>query len=175
LTFFFETDSPNLGKTPKTLGTGFLIQDAFVEYKFHNVFRVDDGLMLVPFSRNTLQSPASYYTLDVSPITTVGNASTQSSALRDAGFGAKGFFLKDKLQYRFGLFQGARDANARSSLRTAGYLQYDFFDTETAYTFPGTALGKRKILAVDAGFDTQGAYRAWSGNIATDVPVGGGK
>ena len=174
LSFFFETDNPNLGKMPKALNAGFIIQDAFLEYKVHNAFRVDGGLMLVPLSRNALQSPASYYTLDISPVTTASNVSTQSSALRDAGFGAKGFFLQDKLQYRLGLFQGMRAPTARNSLRTAGYLQYDFFETETAYTFPGTALGRKKILAVDGGFDTQGAYRAWSGNVAADIPVRGG-
>jgi hypothetical protein len=30
LTFFLQTDDPNLGKTPKALGAGFLLQDAFL-------------------------------------------------------------------------------------------------------------------------------------------------
>ncbi|HYL74096.1 MAG TPA: porin [Bryobacteraceae bacterium] len=174
LTFFFETDAPNMGKTPKALGSGFLVQDAFLEYKVNNAFRVDGGLMLVPFSRNGLQSPASYSTLDISPLATVANAPTQSSVLRDAGFAASGFFLADHLQYRIGAFQGQRDPNARNSLRSAGYLQYDFFDTETTYTFAGTALGKKKILAVDCGFDKQGAYRGYSANVAAAKPVHGG-
>lgn len=171
VTFFFETDDPKLGLTPKALGTGFLIQDAFVEWKASNALRLSGGLMLVPFSRNALQSTLSYYTLDISPITTVNNTATQSSALRDAGFQASGFFLKDKLQYRLGAFQGERDSNAKNSLRTAGYIQYDFFDTETAYTFIGTGLGKKKILAIDGGFDKQSSYRSYSGNVAADLPV----
>jgi len=130
--------------------------------------------MLVPFSRQTLQSPGSYYTADISAITTVANAATQSAGLRDAGFQAKGYFLKDKLQYRLGVFDGQRDANGRNSLRTAGYLQYDFFSPEKVYVFTGTALGKQKILAVDTGFDKQGAYRAWSANAAAALPVRGG-
>src|SRR5690242_12694919 len=156
------------------MNSGFLVQDAFVEYKTSNALRLDGGLMLVPFSRNALQSPASYYTLDTSSMTTVPNTATQSSALRDAGFAATGFFLKDRLQYRLGMFQGVRDANARNSLRTAGYLQYDFFDIEKGYTFAGTALGKKKILAVDCGFDKQGAYRGYSANVAADLPIHGG-
>ena len=28
LTFFFESDNPNLGKAPKAMGTGFMTQDA---------------------------------------------------------------------------------------------------------------------------------------------------
>jgi hypothetical protein len=174
ISFFVETDDPNLGKTPKALNSGFLIQDAFLEWKVNNAFRVDGGLMLVPFSRQSLQSPASYYQVDISNISTVNNSSTSSSALRDAGFQARGFFLQDHLTYRLGMFSGARDSSARNALRTAGYLQYDFLEPETGYAFVGTALGKKKILAVDGGFDKQGAYRSWSGNIASDTPVRGG-
>jgi hypothetical protein len=88
------------------------------------------------------------------------------TGLRDLGMGARGFFLKDKLQYRFGVFQGEREANARNSLRTSGYVQYDFFDSETGYTFAGRALGKKKILGLDAGFDAQGSYHGASANLA---------
>ncbi len=174
LSFFLETDSPNLGKTPKSISSGFMLQDAFLEWKPTKVLQIDGGLFLVPFSRNGMQSPLSYYSLDISPISTVNNSSTQSAGLRDLGFQARGFFLKDRLQYRVGAFQGERDANARNSLRTAAYLQYDFFDTETGYTFVGTALGKKKILAIDAGADKQGSYRGLSANAALDLPVNKG-
>ena len=172
--FFLETDDPKLGLNPKSLSSGFMLQDAFMEWKPDQRLIVSGGLMLVPFSRQTLQSPGSYYTLDISAITTVANAATQSAGLRDAGFQAKGYFLKDKLQYRLGVFDGQRDSSGRNSLRTAGYLQYDFFSPEKVYVFTGTALGKQKILAVDAGFDKQGAYRAGSANLAAALPVRGG-
>ena len=174
VSFFLETDDPKLGLNPKSLGSGFMLQDAFMEWKADRRLVVSGGLMLVPFSRQTLQSPGSYYTADISAITTVPNAATQSSGLRDAGFQAKGYFWNDKLQYRLGVFDGQRDANGRNSLRTAGYLQYDFFSPEKVYVFTGTALGKQKILAVDSGFDKQGAYRAGSANLAAALPVRGG-
>jgi hypothetical protein len=174
ISFFFQTDDPNLGKTPKNTSSGFLLQDAFLEWKPTKVIQFDAGFFLVPLSRNTLQSTISYYTIDLSPLTTVNNVSTQSSGLRDLGFQLRGFFLQDHLQYRLAGFQGERDANARDSLRTAGYLQYDFFDTETGYVFPGTALGKKKILAIDVGADKQGGYRGLSANVACDQPVHGG-
>jgi hypothetical protein len=94
ITFFFQTDDPNLGKTPKTLNTGFVIQDAFLEWKVNNAFRVDGGLMLVPFARQPLQATTSYYQIDISNISTVNNSSTASSALRDMGFQARGFFVR---------------------------------------------------------------------------------
>jgi hypothetical protein len=174
ISFFLETDDPKLGINPKSLGSGFILQDAFMEWKPDHRFIVSGGLMLVPFSRQTLQSPSSYYTLDVSAITTVANTATQSSVLRDAGFQAKGYFWNDKLQYRWGLFDGERDSNGHNSLRTTGYLQYDFFSPEKVYVFTGTALGKQKILAVDGGIDRQGSYRAYSANVAAALPVRGG-
>jgi hypothetical protein len=174
ISFFFETDDPNLGKTPKALTSGFILQDAFLQWKPTKVFQVNGGMMFVPFSRNQMQSPASYYTVDIDSLAVVDNASTQSAGLRDVGFGANGFFLKDHLLYRMGVFQGERDANARNSLRTSAYLQYDFFDTETGYAYTGTALGKKKILAIDVGAEKQGTFRGLSANAAFDQPVNKG-
>jgi hypothetical protein len=163
-----------LGKTPKALTSGFILQDAFLEWKPTKIIQLDAGLFLVPFSRNALQSTLSFYSIDLSSLTTVNNAAIQSAGLRDLGFQARGFFLEDHPQYRVGAFQGERDANAQDSLRTAAYVQYDFFDTETGYVFTGTALGKKKILAIDVGGDEQGTYRGLSANTALDWPVNGG-
>ncbi|HEY2018798.1 MAG TPA: porin [Bryobacteraceae bacterium] len=174
ISFFMETDDPKLGITPKNLASGFILQDALLEWRPTNVFQVVGGLMLVPFTRNALQSTLSYLTLDISPITIVNNAATQSSALRDVGFEAKGFFLNDHLLYRLGEFSGERDANGRNSPRTVGYLQYDFFSPEKGYLYAGTALGKQKVLAVNAGFDKQGSYRGISADVATTLPVNHG-
>ena len=174
ISFFFQTDAPNLGKTPKAMNSGFLIQDAYIEWRVNNALQISGGEMFAPHSRQQMQSPSSYYSLDISPVAAVNNAPTGSSALRDLGFAARGFFLHDRLQYRMGIFQGQREANARNALRTAAYLQYDFFEPEKGYAYVGTALGKKKILAVDAGVDKQGAYRAYTANVASDTPVRGG-
>lgn len=171
ISFFVETDDPKLGIQPKNLATGFLLQDALLEWRPTTQFQLVGGMMIVPFSRNGLQSTLSYLTLDISPISTVSNAATQNTALRDIGFEAKGFFNHDHLLYRLGEFGGQRDANGHNSMRTVGYLQYDFFSPEKGYLFPGTMLGKQKILAVDGGFDTQGSYRGTSANVAAAIPV----
>jgi hypothetical protein len=174
ISFFVETDDPKLGITPKNLASGFVLQDALLEWRPTKVFQIVGGMMIVPFSRNGLQSTLSYLTLDVSPISTVANTATQSSALRDVGFEAKGFFLNDHLLYRIGEFSGQRDANGHNSPRTTGYVQYDFLSPEKGYLFSGTTLGKQKVLAVDAGFDKQSSYRGTSANIAAALPVNKG-
>ena len=172
--FFLETDDPRLGITPKNLASGFILQDAMLRWKPTKQFQVSGGLLFVPFGRNGLQSTARYLTLDISPMSTVSIAATQSSGLRDVGFQFSGFFANDRLLYRVGAFSGERDPNAHNSLRTAGYVQYDFFDREKEYLFSGTTLGKQKVLAMDAGFDRQSSYRGYSANIAAGIPVNNG-
>jgi len=186
INFFFQTDDPKLGLSPsgtaatKTLTTGnatspgFVIQDAWAEYKVGSYLQLSAGEMLVPSSRQALQSTLSYYTVNISAVSTVNNAALVESALRDVGFQARGYFFNDHLQYRGGIFDGERDANGRNAPRPALYLQYDFFSPEKEYAYAGTALGKRKILAIDAGGDKQGTYRSMTANAASDTPVNGG-
>jgi hypothetical protein len=81
-----------LGLTPKALGSGFLVQDAFIEWKANNALRLDAGLMLVPFSRNVLQSTLSFYTLDISAISIVNKARQpwhRQSHVRSVGSAAR--------------------------------------------------------------------------------------
>jgi hypothetical protein len=186
ISFFFQTDDPKLGLSPtgtaatKTLTTGnatepgFIIQDAWAAYKVNKYLELSGGEMLVPNSRQGLQSTLSYYTVNISSVSTVSNSALVESALRDVGFQARGYFFDDRLQYRGGIFDGERDANGRNAPRPALYLQYDFFDREKEYAYAGTALGKRKILAVDVGGDKQGTYRSLTANVASDTPVNGG-
>lgn len=181
VSFFFQTDNPNLGKSTQTvaggagakaLGAGFIIQDAWVEWKIANEFRLDAGLFLVPFCRNCLQSTLSYTTLDISPLAALANAVTQSSGTRDTGFGAKGYLLGDRLEYRAYVFSGARDVGVKNSFRYSGRVQYDFLDTETGYVYSGLNMGKKKIFAIGAGSDNQSNFHAYSGDAFFDLPVG---
>lgn len=180
VTFFFQTDNPNLGKSTQTVaggagakspGTGFLVQDAFLEWKIANAFRLDGGLFLVPLCRNCLTSTGSFTTLDISPLATLENAVTQSSGTRDTGFGAKGYLAGDHFEYRAYVFSGARDPGVKNAFRYSGRVQYDVFDTEVGYVYAGLNFGKKKILAFGAGSDNQGAYHAYSGDAFFDIPV----
>ena len=186
VTFFFETDNPNLGKAPKSLGTGFITQDAFVEWKIANEFRLDGGLILIPFCRNCISSAASLLSLDYGTWSFLNSAPTQSSVGRDTGFQAKGYLAGDHLEYRAGVFQGYRDAavgtvaGSRNPFRFAGRLQYNVFDVETAPFYTSTYLGKKKILAFGVGLDEQAngsgtdpkSYKAFAADVLLDLPVG---
>jgi len=180
VSFFLQTDNPNLGKSTQTvaggagakaLAAGFIIQDAWVEWKIANEFRLDAGLFLVPFCRNCLQSTLSYTTLDISPLAALANAVTQSSGTRDTGFGAKGYLAGDHLEYRAYVFSGARDPGVKNSFRYSGRVQYDFLDTETGYVYSGLNMGKKKIFAVGVGSDNQSTFHAYTADAFFDFPV----
>lgn len=171
VTFFFETDNPNLGKAPKALGSGFITQDAYVEWKLRNEFILDGGLILIPLCRNCLQSAASLLTLDYGAYSFLQSAVTTSSVGRDTGFQAKGYLADQRLEYRAGLFQGIRLTGARNPFRTAGRLQYNFWDKEVGPFYTGTYLGKKKVLSIGGGVDRQSTYHAYAVDFFLDRPL----
>lgn len=179
VTFFFETDNPNMGKASATgakgLGTGFIVQDAFLDVKFSDAFSVQGGLILVPFCRNCLSSAAALVALDYGSYSFLESGPTGSVVGRDTGFQARGFFLGNHLEYRVAAFQGARNTGvANNSYRSTGRIQYNIFDTENAFFYPGTYFGKKKILAIGGGYDTQASYYAYSADAIFDWPIAPG-
>ena len=186
LNFFYETDNPNLGRTTagaaKSLGTGFITQDAYVEYKpvaTSNAFLLVAGLQLIPLCRNCLESAVTLLPIDYSSYSFLQSGPTGSSVGRDVGFQAKGYLANNRVEYRAGLFSGARLATAAgvvtssNSLRGAGRLQVQLLEPEApTYSYAGTYLGRRKILAVGAGVDGQSSYMAWAADAFLSYPFG---
>src|SRR5262245_44830936 len=161
VTFFIETDAPNLGKTlpnGKNITPSVILQDAYGEFKFSDAFALNAGLMFVPFSRNSVQSAATLLPIDYGAYTFAQSAPTQSATGRDTGFQAKGYFLENHLEYRIGAFQGQRNAASNNAMRIAGRVQYNLLEAETGFFYTGTYLGAKKILAIGGAFDTQSHY-----------------
>src|SRR4051812_18390571 len=151
VTFFVETDSPNLGKTlagAKNITPSIIVQDAYAEFKAVDAFMVDAGLMFVPFSRNGLQSAATLLPIDYGANTFNNSVPEQSATGRDTGVQARGYVVDSRLEYRVGVFQGKRNAPSDNALRYTGRAQYNFLETENGFFYTGTYLGKKQILAV---------------------------
>jgi hypothetical protein len=174
VTFYLRTDNANLGKAPKALGSGFFIEDGYLEWQVTNSVILDGGLILIPLCRNCLEQSVRQLTLDYGSYSFLSNSLTQSSVARDIGFQVKGYLAGDRLEYRVGAYQGQREPGSRNSFRSAGRLQYNFFETEKGQFYPGVYLGTKKILAIGAGYDLQGDYRAWAADLFFDFPVGRG-
>src|ERR1700724_1291776 len=107
VTLYFQTDDVNLGKAPKALATGFVIQDAWMEWKLADAFALDAGQFIVPWSRNSLQGTLSYLTMDISPTSTIIINPNPADAARDTGVEAKGSLADGgRLEYRGAVTQG---------------------------------------------------------------------
>lgn len=178
LTFFIETDAPNLGKTvagAKNISPQVIVQDAWGEVKVHDALLVDFGLMFVPFSRNSVQSAATLLPIDYGAYTFSASGPTQSAVGRDTGVLARGSFLGNRLEYRIGGFQGARDPRSSRPFRYAGRVQVELLDPEPpGFFYSGTYVGTRKVAAVAAAFDTQDHYVAYNADAFVEYPVGPG-
>ena len=183
---FFQTDAPRLGNagagtsTPtKNLATGFIVQDAFGEWRIAgDALMLDAGLFYVPQSRNVLTSTSSNLTIDSGNFLQQQNTLTQSSTGRDVGLGLKGYVAGDHLEYRAAVFDGLRvpatpsGAGSRNAYRFAGRVQWDFLNTEKGYVYVGVQRGAKKIVELGAWADAQGDYLGWGADAALDLPVG---
>lgn len=174
--FFIDTDSPNLGKGnadgTKNAGDVY-IQDFAITYTHNDAFKVDVGMLLVPFSHNSTQSAATLLAPDYGPYSFQQSTVTDSRVGRDYGFLLKGLVAKH-FEYRVGAFQGDRGVNASNNFRYAGRFVYSAFEPDAGLFYTGTTLGKKKILTVGAAIDTQEDYQATALDFFWDQPLGGG-
>jgi len=179
LEFFFDTDSPNIARNANVAPTaGMAVQDAFMTWKPMDEFKLDGGMMLIPFTHNSDQGATTLYGLDYFAGSFTQNTGFGNFVGRDVGVQARGLVI-GHLEYRLGVFTGARGApmspmstNSRAQLRLAARVQYNLFDPETAFFYAGTYGGTKKILSIGGGVDWQDDYKAFAGDVFLDWPLG---
>ncbi len=175
--FFIETDSPNLGKGAADGSKGssdVFIQDAFFTYEHSNAFRIDVGQILIPLSHNSQQSAATLLPVDYAPFSFLNSGPTDSRVGRDYGVQLRGFLAKDHVEYRAGVFQGNRGEGSTNAFRYVGRVVFYPFEADKGFYYTGTTLGKKRILALGAGYDTQEEYKAYALDLFYDQPIGEG-
>jgi len=177
LSVFFETDSPNLGKSNNAGvkdANDMFIQDFVVTYKFSNQFMLDGGMLLVEPSYNHTQSAATLLATDYGPYSFVESGPLAERVGRDYGLRARGYLADSHLEYRAGVYQGARGTNAANDLRFTGRLMYSFFTPQVGLFYRGTSLGKTKTLSIGASYDVQEKYDSMGVDLFYDQPFGDG-
>lgn len=177
VSFFLDTDNPNLGKVSsgsKTISSGLILQDAFVSWKLREELQLDAGLVLTGIAHNSLQGAPSLLPVDYGSYSFTFSGPEQNVIGRDTGFQARGYVARKKLEYRVGAWQGNRDSASRQSFRSTARLQYNFLEADTGFFYSGTSLGKKKIVALGGGADMQKDYRSYAADIYVDLPVGPG-
>jgi len=181
--FFLETDLSSIvgntnNKGDKNVKVAPIILDAQYEHTFGK-HMVIAGMQSVSHNRNGLQGAAGLMANDFTyfqyPYNLFENQPLQGNFGRDLGVNARGFFLEDKLEYRFGIFTGRNTGdftNDDPALRYVGRVAYNFFDAEKDYYYAGTKLGSGKTLALAGGFDLQGTYNNFGVDLFLDMPAG---
>jgi hypothetical protein len=177
LSFFIETDSPNLGKgqaDATKVAEKVYLQDVILTYKVGDEFMIDGGMLLVSGSHNGMQGAASLLPVDYGPYAFQASAPTDSKVGRDYGAQARGYLFKKHMEYRAGVYQGKRGAASTEPFRYATRLVWYPFESDTGYFYTGTTLGKKKIFALGVGTDNQSNYHSQSADIFYDQPVNSG-
>lgn len=177
LSFFIDTDSPNLGKGTAAGSKGeerIYIQDAILTYTFRPEFQLDGGMLLVAHSHNSVQGAASLLPVDYGPYTFLASDSTGSRVGRDYGLQLRGYLKNNHFEYRLGVYQGNQAPENSDHFRYAARVVWYPFEAETGYFYSGTSLGKKKILAIGAGLDQQKFYAARSADVFYDQPIAKG-
>jgi hypothetical protein len=187
--FFFATLNKDMGKDGNMSGRT-LIADAWVEYIVTDYFKVNAGLLKLPFSRHMQQTSAKLHGLDFH-----GSFLKRSGVAighRDMGVMVRGLLSDKKIDYRLAVVDGTEYdkvivlddtvvTNQDDMPRFVGRIGYNVFDPEPGYFWAGTYLGKKKVLSFGVSFDLQPGvggdegdelYSAFAFDAFADIPMG---
>jgi hypothetical protein len=185
LSFFVETDQPNFGKGGDFTSSMF-IQDAFLTYTFSPALRVDAGMLLVPFSRHTIEGAIGLHALDYH-----GDLIRLPAGKiwRDTGVQVRGLLLDDHIHYRLGVFEGVRNSaapviaipppapgetaptalaplNDNGLPRLTAQVRFNLLGTEGDFFLKGIYFSQTPLVSFGLGVDYQ------PGAVYQDIPPG---
>jgi hypothetical protein len=178
--FFFETDSPNLGKAspnPSASQPGakdqgdIYVQDAYVTYSRGMAFKVDAVMIMLPHSRNGTQSAGTLLAVDYGPYTFLDSGPGAERVGRDYGVQLRGYPVGQKVEYRLAISQGVRGPEATNPLRITGRAVYCPFGAETGFFYAGTFQGTKRQAGLGGGFDVQEDSRIYSADAFYETPL----
>jgi hypothetical protein len=175
-TLFLDTDSPNLGKAGadgKRTEATMYIQDLILTYQVSKSWKLDAGKLLVANSYHSGQSAGALLGIDYSPYAFLTSAPMGMQAGRDYGLSARGYLGGNHFEVRAGVYQGVRGTGSQNSFRTAARVVWYPWDAQTDFFYPGTSLGKKRVLGLGVSYDQQKDYSATGADVFLDLPVGG--
>jgi hypothetical protein len=193
ISFFIETDEPNLGKGGDFSVRTF-VQDAFLTYTVRPEFKVDAGLMLAPLSHHTIEGATSLNSLDYHSDMVKFPA---GRVFRDVGVQFRGLALPgERLMYRLAILEGVRNGalpappagETRTTLnpggvpRVVGQVRGNIFGSEPDFFLKGIYFAEKPFVSAGVGADWQsksaiklngshGDYIAASVDVFADYPL----
>jgi hypothetical protein len=139
--------------------------DAIAVYKVSKELIIDAGLMLLPYSHNSLTSGAKFVSTSLFPSFFAPNS---QRGTRDVGFLIRGLLLDDRLYYRIGVFNGVQGLrtttippaapnglNPGDAPRFAGMLRFNIAGKEDGYAFCQACFSKSPIVSIGVSADYQ--------------------
>lgn len=193
LSYFVETDLPNFGKGGDFAGSMY-IQDAFLTYTFAPEFKIDAGMMLVPFARHTIEGAVGLNALDYHAEEIRLPA---GKVWRDTGIQFRGLLADNLIHYRLGIFEGARNAavaapamgapvrpalNDSGMPRFTGQVRINLLGSEPDFFLKGIYFSAKPLVSIGVGADLQpkgvykldgtvGTYDAFSVDAFAELPL----
>ena len=142
------------------LGESVAWRDLWITLNLHEALKIQMGRMYVPLTRNYgTTSTKAMLTTDLPFLQggIRGGIFYASKVGRDDGVTLWGNPLDGLLQYRFMISEGVEsDAeNPEDSLRFAGRVSLSLLEPETSWFNKGTYIGKKKVLSLGFGIDSQ--------------------
>lgn len=180
INFFFGLINKDFGRAGDNTVSAIL-RDAWIEYDFSEAFKINAGLMKLPYSRHMQQNFKRLHGLDFHGFFL---ANTGIFNHRDIGIALRGLLAKQKIDYRLGVVNGEQIAGkigGDKHLRYVGRLGFNVFEAEPEYFWAGTYLGKRKVLSFGVSFDMEpgvggsdgkSLYHGFAIDAFADIPVG---
>jgi hypothetical protein len=176
--FFFETDSPNVGKANASGvkdASDIFIQDVYLTYSWSDALKMDAGMLLFPLSRQHGQSAALLLALDYAPYAFVESGPTGERVGRDYGAQLRGYPFRRKFEYRVAVLQGVRGPEGDNPFRVAARAAWYPFGTDMGYFYGGTYLGRRRFISLGGSLDRQKDYHVYSVDAFYEQPLGEGR
>jgi hypothetical protein len=167
-------------------------RDLWMTFNFCPAFMVQAGRMYIPLTRNYgTTSTKAMLTTDL-PFLQGGSRGSilyTSKTGRDDGVTLWGNPMDGLLQYRFMVSEGVESSdNPDDNLRFVGRVSLSLLEPETGWFNKGTYLGKKKVLSLGLGFDSQEDIdpgtplvpgddddnQIWTADVFYDHPLGDG-
>jgi hypothetical protein len=146
------------GTTATSIFNSIYLLDALATYKFGKELMIDAGLMLLPFSHNSMTSGSKYATVNNFPSYFAGNS---QRGTRDVGVGVRGLLLDDRIYYKLGIYNGVQTSTGATGLnpgdapRFAGMIRFNIAGKEDGYSFCQVCFAKTPIISVGVMSDFQ--------------------
>ena len=171
------------------LGSGVAWRDLWITLNLDEALKIQMGRMYVPLTRNYgTTSTKCMLTADLPFLQggSRGGIFYAQKVGRDDGLTLWGNPLDGRLQYRFMITEGVEDnaKNPEDNLRFVGRVSLSLLEPETSWFNKGTYLGKKKVLSLGVGMDSQDDLTlggredqdntVWTVDVFFDHPVGEG-